>query len=434
MEKLHPQDLVKQLTDARERTCALIDQLSDEQLIGPRLPTVNPLRWEIGHVAYFYEYWVLRQHFKQPPIIANIDELFDSIHIAHETRWDLNLPTLQDTINYMQEVKDRVVAYLSNGKHDAQRDYLTQYAIYHEDMHCEAFTYTRQTLQYPVPNMAVDTKENYTDIITGDVEIPDGKFQLGASYSDEFIFDNEKWGHEQHVRAFKISRVVVTNQDYVHFVNDRGYTRSEFWCDEGWQWRTKNNLKHPIYWRQADNDIGWQIRWFDLWQDMQADVALVNVNWYEANAYCRWAKRRLPTELEWEVAASATPTKDGKRLSEDKRYYPWGNDAYQSQYATFNGLTLGPGNVHAKAEGDSAFGCRQMLGNVWEWTSTTFAPYPGFTPDMYQDYSQPLFGKTKVLRGGCWATRSRMIRNTWRNYYGAERNDVFAGLRTCALD
>ena len=434
MQIIDPQELIKQLTDARERTCALIDQLSEEQLMGPRLPTINPLRWEIGHTAYFYEYWVLRQHYKEPPLIADIDELFDSIHIPHENRWDLKLPTLQDTIKYMQEVKDRVVAHLSNGKSDAQRDYLTQYAIFHEDMHCEAFTYTRQTLQYPVPTMAHDVTDIVDERVNGDAEIPGGVFQLGAAKSSVFIFDNEKWAHEQSVKAFRISRVAVNNQDYAEFVNDNGYSRSEFWCDEGWQWRTKLNLSHPVYWRHAKNQSGWQIRWFDSWQDINPTAALINISWYEANAYCRWAKRRLPTELEWEVAASATLTSDGNSLAQHKRYFPWGDDPCQSKHGTFDGLTLGPTSVYAKPEGDSVFGCRQMLGNVWEWTSTTFSPYPGFTPDMYQDYSQPLFEKTKVLRGGCWATRSRLLRNTWRNYYGADRNDVFAGFRTCALD
>ena len=146
-----PQDLIYQLSDARARTCALVDHLSEEQLVGPRLPTTNPLRWEIGHTAYFYEYWILRHHYKNDPILENIDQLFDSIHIPHDSRWDLNLPSVEDTVEYMKTVKDRVIAYLSNGKEDNVRDYLTQYAIFHEDMHCEAFTYTRQTLGYPVP-------------------------------------------------------------------------------------------------------------------------------------------------------------------------------------------------------------------------------------------------------------------------------------------
>lgn len=434
MQALDPQDLIQQLTDARARTCALIDHLSDEQLIGPRLPTINPLRWEIGHTAYFYEYWVLRQHYKEPPIIADIDELFDSIHIPHDSRWDLKLPNLKDTIQYMQEVKNRVVAHLSNGEQDKQRDYLVQYAIFHEDMHCEAFTYTRQTLEYPVPDIIKEIVDTAIEPISGDAEIPGGKFLLGAAHQDGFIFDNEKWAHEQVVEAFKISRVAVSNQEYLQFVNDHGYERPELWCNDGWEWKTKNNLQHPVYWQQVSNRSDWRIRWFDTWQEIQPNVAVVNVSWYEANAYCRWAERRLPTELEWEVAAAASPNENGEGLSQSKRYYPWGKEPCQQHHATFNGITLGPTNVHDKPQGDSAFGCRQMLGNVWEWTSTTFAPYPGFTPDMYQDYSQPLFNKTKVLRGGCWATRSRLIRNTLRNYYAASRNDVFAGFRTCALD
>ena len=434
MEKLDPQDLIQQLTDARERTCALIDQLSDEQLIGPRLPTINPLRWEIGHTAYFYEYWVLRQHYKEPALIDDIDELFDSIHIAHDSRWDLKLPTLQNTIDYMQQVKEKVIAYLSNGQVDEHRDYLVQYAIFHEDMHCEAFTYTRQLLHYPVPKItSAQQQDEYIEEVSGDVSIPGGYFSLGAAPEDLFVFDNEKWAHKQLVEPFKISRLAVTNKDYIEFVQDGGYQSEVFWCEQGWQWCVVNQMQHPTYWRKTNNQ-GWQIRWFDQWQDIDLNTAVININWYEANAYCRWASRRLPTELEWEVAAAGQPNADGSGLSDTKRYYPWGDQTCQNQHATFNGVTLGPSHVSAKPAGDSAFGCRQMLGNVWEWTSSTFAPYPDFVADMYQDYSQPLFGKTKVLRGGCWASRSRLLRNTWRNYYAPERNDIFAGFRTCALD
>ena len=429
-----PEDLIKQLTDARARTCALIDQLSEEQLIGPRLPTINPLRWEIGHAAYFYEFWVLRHHFNEPALIAGIDELFDSIHIPHDSRWDLKLPTLADTIKYMQQVKDRVVHHLSNGKQDAVRDYLTQYAIFHEDMHCEAFTYTRQTLKYPEPKISLNLKPSANiDQATGDALIPGGSFLLGAESSDNFIFDNEKWSHEKTVSPFKISKAAVSNGQFEQFVNAGGYRQREYWCNEGWQWLSDNDVKHPVYWKFDEQANHWKVRLFDQWKNMQTKSAVVNVNWYEANAYCQWAKRRLPSELEWEVAASAVPTHNNAALNSNKRYYPWGDDVPTSEHANFNGETLGPIDVNAKSAGDSAFGCRQMLGNVWEWTNSIFSPYPGFTPDMYEDYSQPLFGKTRVLRGGCWATRARLMRNTWRNYYGPERNDVFAGFRTCAI-
>jgi iron(II)-dependent oxidoreductase len=159
---------------------------------------------------------------------------------------------------------------------------------------------------------------------------------------------------------------------------------------------------------------------------------VIHVNWYEARAYCRWAGRRLPSELEWEVAAAGEPGPDGRTLAPTKRRYPWGDEPPTPARANLDGGALWTIDVGALPAGDSAFGCRQMIGNAWEWTDTVFGPYPGFTPDMYQDYSQPLFGSTRVLRGGCWATRGRLIRNTWRNYYGPERNDVFAGFRTCA--
>ncbi len=430
-----PQDLIYQLTDARARTCALVDHLSEEQLVGPRLPTTNPLRWEIGHTAYFYEYWILRHHYKNDPILPDIDQLFDSIHIPHDSRWDLNLPTIKDTVEYMQTVKDRVIAHLANGKDDAVRDYLTQYAIFHEDMHCEAFTYTRQTLSYPVPSIPMSpASSNDIDAYVGDASIPEGDFYLGAERNEGFVFDNEKWAHKQHVQSFEIAKTVVTNSEYEEFVNDGGYKQSKYWCDEGWQWVNSAGISHPIYWRKSDISSEWEIRWFDQWKQLEPRKAMVNVNWYEANAYCNWAGRRLPTELEWEVAASAEPASNGLELSRNKRKFPWGSEIPSNKFANLNGETLGPISADEKSAGDSAFGCRQMIGNVWEWTSTIFQPYPDFSPDMYADYSQPLFGKTYVTRGGCWATRARLIRNTWRNYYGPDRNDVFTGFRTCAIE
>jgi gamma-glutamyl hercynylcysteine S-oxide synthase len=160
---------------------------------------------------------------------------------------------------------------------------------------------------------------------------------------------------------------------------------------------------------------------------------VMHVSWHEAQAYCRWAGRRLPTEIEWEYAASMAPRAGNAWNGIGKRPYPWGDAEPNSRLANLDGRALGPIDVGAMPAGDSAIGCRQMIGNVWEWTATTFAPYPGFAADPYKEYSAPLFGVTKVLRGGCWSTRGRMIRNTWRNFYAPERNDVFAGFRTCAI-
>lgn len=427
-----PDELLGQIRDARVRTLCLMEGLGEHQLMGPRLAIVNPLRWEIGHTAYFYEYWVLRQHLGEPPVLPGVDALYDSITIAHDDRWDLPLPDLADTLAYMQEIQTRVCRHLEQDSVDERRDYLAQYAVFHEDMHTEAFTYTRQTLGYPAPAIPADTGVDIArDVGPADVAIPGGRFLLGAGSQQGFVFDNEKWGHECLVSPFHIARTAVSNAEFAAFVDAGGYAERTFWSDEGWNWRQERGAGHPVYWRSVED--GWQRRHFDQWRPLEPRAAMIHVSWHEAQAYCRWAGRRLPTELEWEVAASAEPTSDGRGLAGTKRRYPWGDAAPAPALANLDGHALGTIDVGALAAGDSAFGCRQMIGNVWEWTDTLFEPYPGFEPDMYADYSQPLFGNTRVLRGGGWATRGRMIRNTWRNYYGAERNDVFAGFRTCAI-
>ncbi len=426
-----PKILIEQMQDAHRRTLALIDALSPDEMIGPKLATVNPLLWEIGHAAYFYEYWVLRQHRQQPPGIEQVDKLYDSIDIAHDDRWNLPLPKLADTLSYVDDVRRRVASALRDGT-DARRDYLAQYAVFHQDMHNEAYTYTRQTLGYPSPTLDdVGRAVGSDGGLSGDAEIPGGTFMLGASPDDGFVFDNEKWAHPVEIAPFRIARAAISNADYQAFVDAGGYHDRSFWDDEGWKWRAQAGLEHPVYWRSGAS--GWEHRVFDRWLSLPNHAAVIHVCWHEAQAYCRWAGRRLPTEAEWEAAAAGESTADGQALSTHKRHFPWGDSPPTADQANLDGFALGTIDVGALAAGDSAFGCRQMIGNVWEWTQDTFGPFPGFEPDMYQDYSQPLFGFTKVLRGGAWPTRGRMIRNTWRTYYGPDRNDVFAGFRTCAV-
>ncbi len=428
----NPTALIAQMDDADRRTRALIAGLDTHQLMGPKRSTINPLRWEIGHAAYFYDDWILRQHLGEAPERADGDRLYDSIGIAHDDRWDLPLPSLADTLTYRDGIRKRIRDHLAHDPPDAQRDYLVQYAIFHEDMHTEAFTYTRQTLAYPTPPIAGTTHPTRrAGTLKGDVAIPGGTFELGGRPEDGFLFDNEKWAHPVAIRPFSIARAAVSNRQFAAFVDDGGYRRREFWDDDGWGWCTASGQHAPIYWRRGAE--GFECRQFDRWEPLAPDAAVIHVNWHEARAWCRWAGRRLPTEAEWEVAAAGAPAADGT-LAPGKRRYPWGDAPPDTTRACLDGGTLGTIDVGALPAGDSAFGCRQMLGNVWEWTETRFGPYPGFTPDMYRDYSQPLFGSTRVLRGGGWATRARMIRNTWRTYYGPERNDVFAGFRTCALD
>jgi gamma-glutamyl hercynylcysteine S-oxide synthase len=428
-----PRELIAQMEDARARTLTLVQDLDAQQLMGPRLSTVNPLRWEIGHAAYFHEYWVLRQHLGEAPGRPDVDRLYDSISIAHDTRWDLPLPPLEETLAYMDGVRQRVREHLKQDPPDAQRDYLLRYAVFHEDMHTEAFTYTRQTLAYPPPAIGTAVDPGWSaGGLEGDAEVPGGTFLLGARPEDGFVFDNEKWAHPVEVAPFRIARAAVSNAEFADFVDDGGYQRSEFWDEDGWAWRSQTGFEHPVYWRRGAE--GWEWRHFDRWEPLPTRAAVIHVSWFEAKAWCRWAGRRLPTEAEWEVAAAGEPSADGSTLAPVKRRYPWGDSPPHPSHANLDGRALGTIDVGALPACDSAFGCRQMIGNVWEWTASDFCPYPGFEPDPYREYSQPWFGEPyKVLRGGCWATRSRLIRNTWRNFYAKDRRDVFAGFRTCAL-
>jgi iron(II)-dependent oxidoreductase len=422
--------LIESMEDARRRTLTLVDGLNAAQLMGPKLPIVNPLLWEIGHAAYFYEFWILRRHLRLEPVLDAVDDLYDSISIAHDDRWNLPLPGLEDTLSYMSSVHAQVRNHVEQDGPDPRRDYLLEYAIYHEDMHTEAFTYTRQTLAYPTPAIGAVPDHLMQGRLEGDAQIPGGTFMLGATPQDGFVFDNEKWAHAVEVKPFSIARAAVSNGEYASFVDAGGYQDAQYWDEPGLAWLKRSGLACPRYWRRTGDR--WEMRRFDRWEQLPPNAAVIHVCWHEARAYCRWAGRRLPTELEWEVAAAGQPDASGG-LSDRKRHYPWGDEPPAPHLANLDGHALGTISVGALSAGDSAFGCRQMIGNAWEWTEDTFDPYPGFVPDMYSDYSQPLFGKTRVLRGGAWTTRGRMIRNTWRTYYGPERNDVLAGFRTCAV-
>jgi iron(II)-dependent oxidoreductase len=440
--------LIEALTETRARTLELVADLNDEQLIGPRLQIVNPLHWEIGHVAWFQEFWMLRHLAGQSPILKQGDELYDSARVAHDTRWDLPLLERDKTLNYMERVLERVIEQASCevlNLRDAEgfdQDYFLNLVLLHEQMHDEAIAYTRQTLSYPAPAIAMVNKGRFAkqdapltqtnNDVTRDAEIPGGKFTLGSAPEQGFVFDNEQLAHEVEIAAFAISKTVVSNGEFRAFVEDGGYTKSELWTTEGWQWRTAASAVHPVHWRRDGDGCGMR-RTFAEGLGLVPCLPVLHLNWHEADAYCRWANRRLPTEAEWEMAASAEPASKGRSLTDHKRRYPWGDDSSTVERANLDWRAMGCLPIDSLPAGDSAYGCRQIIGNVWEWTESDFKPSPGFVPGPYKEYSAPWFENHKVLRGGCWVTRSRLIHNTYRNFYTPDRRDVWAGFRTCAL-
>ena len=415
--------ICRAIEDSKARSYELIADLSGQQLLGPRLPIVNPLRWELGHIAWFYEKWILRRN-GQSSLLAGADALYDSVAVLHNTRWDLVLPSLKRIKRYFEEVSKAVLEKLSSSSSSSEDLYHGLYSVFHQDMHNEAFTITRQVLSYPAP-AGLFAGQGLEDLeqgpLTGDVEVAATSFGLGASPRSGFVFDNEKWVQAVDLGAFQISRAPVTQREYLEFVEESGYERQELWSEVGWSWLQEVGAKAPVYWRHRDGC--WQQRVFDKWLLLSADKPMVHVCWHEAQAWCRWAGRRLPTEAEWELSASLD-TAGGKRR------YPWGSQS-SGDFANLDGRHGYLVDVAAYKAGESALGCRQMLGNVWEWTEDTFHSFPGFVADPYKEYSEPWFGTRKVLKGGCWVTRGRLIRSTLRNFYAPCRRDIWAGFRTC---
>jgi len=429
-------ELLEQLRDARTRELELFSDLTEEQLIGPALPIIEPPLWELGHVGWFQERWILRRLDGAEPLWPEADQLYDSFNIANARRWNLRFPSRTETLEYLASVLDRCTARLEGREASDEDVYFYHLATFHEDMHGETLTHIRQTLGYAAPKLTRSgASETPPAPESGfelhDVEVPGGTYWLGATPDLPFVFDNEKWAHPVAVRPYRIAATPVTNAEFKRFVEAGGYQQQELWSNEGWQWRLQAKAEYPIYWQPSGDR--WLSRRFETLAPVEPFQPMIHVNWYETNAYCAWAGRRLPTEAEWELAASSEPAPGGPGISDHKRRYPWGEEPPDPQRANLDSAFMSPVDVRALPAGDSAFGCRQMIGNLWEWTADTFDAYPGFELDPYDTYSAPSFGQQKVLRGGCWATRSRLIRNTFRNFYTPDRNNIFAGFRTCPL-
>lgn len=443
------QSLIQELKHTHQKVVSLINTLSDGDLSIPYHPGVNPPLWEIGHAAFFFEVFILKALDQDESFDPSMDDIWDSFNIDHKDRWKPGMiPSKDKTLNYVDEIHQRVLARIESKEFSQNDLYLYKYAVFHQNMHIESLIWARQTMAYKKmefsqigsKDIPLDSIGNKTSL--GDAEIPAGRYWIGmpasSEYfaSDDFAFDNEKSGFEIEVDSFHISKTLVSNQAFLAFIEDGGYENKAHWSWGGKKWlRTERDYgippekqlsipKHPIYWKQENGE--WLERHFNEWKPLVPEYPVTHVSFFEVEAFCNWAGRRLPTEYEWEVAAL------GNQNRQELRKFPWGN-AMDARKVDMDGIHIAHVPVTAYPEGDSVFGCRQMLGTVWEWTSSQYLPYAGFTVDMYVFMSTLQFGYHKTTKGGSCATSSILIRGSYRQAYLPERTDAFVGFRTCAL-
>lgn len=370
------------LLESRQYTKSLVDDLTDAQWDVPVLPVINPVLWEVGHVGWFMERWCLRPRPDGlgPPRMAGADRLYDSSAADHGERWRLPLPPRDATMRYLEDVLEATLEALERAGRSDSEQYFFRLALFHEDMHAESFAQLRQMLGYPAP-AGVPVLQAVPGGPDAGVAFDSMEFELGASPGARgFVFDNEKWAHPVRVRPFSLARHPVSQGAFLAFVDDGGYRRDALWSAAGRAWRDAAHATHPAHWRRAGAQ--WQQRVFDCWEPLNSSAPVAHVTAHEAEAYCHWAGRRLPTEAEWELAAISGAIE-------------WGS-------------------------------------SVWEWTASSFAPYPGFTPDAYLQYSVPWFGTHRSVRGGSFLTARRLVHPQFRNFYEPHRSDVIVGFRTAA--
>lgn len=398
------------LMDARNHTLHLFAQYQNAlEAVMYAVPfgvTVNPPLWELGHIGWFQEWWIARNlqralgarcepaHTRLASIEPNADRWWDSTQIAHSTRWQLDLPNVNNIRAYLLETLESTLDLLEKAEDSDDALYFYRLCLFHEDMHAEALVYMAQTLGMKLDAPMQQAFTSAPMAVREPLLIPACIWEIGVDAVSGFSFDNERPQHAVQVPEFEIDAQPVTWSQYVEFVDDGGYDREELWSLEGWQWLQAiskvEGRRGPRYVDQIGVVSGAVIQTrFGIAHRMHASQPAMHMSWYEADAWCRWAGRRLPFEVEWEVAAHTA----------SRRGFMWGN--------------------------------------VWEWTGTTFRGYSnetdGFKPDPYLDYSQPWFGTHKVLRGASFATRARLKCPKYRNFYLPERDDMFCGFRSCSL-
>jgi gamma-glutamyl hercynylcysteine S-oxide synthase len=420
------------LAEARERTLALIAPLSDDDLVRQHDPLMGPIIWDIGHIGHFEELW-LTQNVDGVIRFAEMPGTYNPFENPRRTRGALAYPPRQEMHDLLANIRSRVLERIDsvdfdNGNALVHDGYIYFMVLQHEYQHNETMLQTCQLKQgapYAAPR-AWDVPQPTMNIARGAMRrFGGGEVLLGTEDRVE-AYDNERPKHGVRLRPFLIDVAPVSNGEFLAFMEAGAYARREFWSEAGWAWLSEAAVAAPKYWYREGAD--WHTHHMDRSGPVDPRRPVCHVSYHEADAYARWAGKRLPNELEWEAAAGWD---ESHGLT---RKYPWGEEPVTRHEANVDQLSFEPAPIGAYTRNVSPLGCYGMIGDVWEWTSSDFAGYPGFAAFPYPEYSEVFFGSEyKVLRGGSWATRPGAIRNSFRNWDYPIRRQIFSGFR-CASD
>jgi len=416
--------LRRELERARARTHALTT-VPDSELTAQHSVLMSPLVWDLAHIANQEESWLVRRVAGRAAVRDGIDEMYDALRHPRATRTELALLDPAGARAYAAEVRDATWEVLDDCDFDTELTrggFVFAMIAQHEQQHDETMLATHQ-LRSGEPILDAPAAPRTGASPDPDrVVVPEGPFTMGTS-DDPWALDNERPAHRVHVEAFVIDAAPVTNARYLRFVDDGGYDRRELWTEDGWAHRVEASLDAPLFWSRGE-DGRWVTRRFGRRIPVRPDEPVVHVCFHEAEAFARWDGGRLPTEAEWEKAARwDTDTGESRR-------FPWGDDDPGPAHANLGQRHLGPAEVGAYPGGVSPLGVHQLIGDVWEWTSSRFLPYPGFRAFPYREYSEVFFGDDhRVLRGGSFGTDPVACRGTFRNWDLPIRRQIFAGFR-----
>ncbi|OON27460.1 MULTISPECIES: ergothioneine biosynthesis protein EgtB [Micromonospora] len=420
--------IAAELERTRARTAGLTEAVDDADLMRQHSPIMSPLVWDLAHVGNQEELWLVRDVGGREPVRRDIDDLYDAFKQPRRDRPALPLLPPAEARAYLATVRDKVHDLLDRVPFTDRPLVADGFAfgmiVQHEQQHDETMLATHQLRVGPPALYAPDPPQPRARV-ADEVLVPAGEFTMGTS-TDPWALDNERPAHPVDLPAYVIDAAPVTNGRYREFIADGGYDDPRWWSEAGWAHRTEAGLTAPMHWRR-DGD-GWAYQRFGRWSPVRDDEPVVHVCWYEAQAYAAWAGKRLPTEAEWEKAARWDPATGRSRR------YPWGDGEPTAEQANLGQRHLWPAPVGAYPAGASPLGVHQLIGDVWEWTSSPFRGYPGFAAFPYREYSEVFFGDDhRVLRGGSFGTDRAACRGTFRNWDYPIRRQIFSGFR-CARD